>query len=481
MRVTNEQQRNRIVAEILKDLAEDNLAIFAGAGLSAPAGFVSWPELLRPIAEELELNVDRETDLVALAQYHCNSNSGNRGKLNQLLIDEISEEAEITENHRILARLPISTYWTTNYDKLIESALHDARKTPDVKHRIKQLSFTKRGRDAVVYKMHGDIDHPDEAVLTKDDYEAYHVKMLPFINALSGDLVSKTFLFLGFSFTDPNLDYILSRVRVAYSTDQRQHYCIQRMIVGEVGESQADTDYRKRKQELFIQDLLRFGIKTILVSDYSEITDILWQLEWAYKRRTIFISGAAHEYGRWGSEDAEDFIYSLSKEIVALGFRIVSGFGLGVGCSVITGVLEHVYMNGKHLDSDQLILRPFPQAEVGSRPKSEVWHEYRTDMISYAGIAIFLFGNKIKDCEVVFSEGLIKEFEIAKSNGLLLIPVGATEYATREIYTKLTQEGYFDSPAFPRSAREHMDRLGDDSLSLSTIKGTLISLLKALE
>lgn len=211
MRVTTEQQRNRIVADLLKDLTEDNLAIFAGAGLSAPAGFVSWPELLRPIAEELELDVDRETDLVALAQYHCNSNLANRGKLNQLLIDELSEEAEITENHRILARLPISTYWTTNYDKLIESALDDASKTPDVKHRIKQLSFTKRGRDAVVYKMHGDIDHPDEAVLTKDDYEAYHVKMLPFINALSGDLVSKTFLFLGFSFL-PTQIWITSSV-----------------------------------------------------------------------------------------------------------------------------------------------------------------------------------------------------------------------------------------------------------------------------
>jgi len=102
-------------------------------------------------------------------------------------------------------------------------------------------------------------------------------------------------------------------------------------------------------------------------------------------------------------------------------------------------------------------------------------------MISYAGIAIFLFGNKIKDYEVVFSEGLIQEFEIAKSNGLLLIPVGATGYATHEIYTKLTQEGYFDSLAFPKSAREHMDKLGDCSSNLSTIKETLISLLKALD
>ena len=481
MRVTTEQQLNRIVTDLLKDLAEDNLAIFAGAGLSAPAGFVSWTELLRPIAEELDLDVERETDLVAVAQYHCNTNSSNRGKLNQLLIDELSEQAEITENHRILARLPISTYWTTNYDKLIENALIDARKIPDVKHRVKQLSYTKRGRGAVVYKMHGDIDHPDEAVLTKDDYEAYHVKMQPFITALSGDLVSKTFLFLGFSFTDPNLDYILSRVRVAYSTDQRQHYCIQRIVSAMAGESEADTDYRKRKQELFIQDLLRFGIKTILVSEYTDITSIIQKLEWTHRRKTIFISGAAHEYGRWSAEEGEGFIYSLSKDIASLGFRVVSGFGLGVGSSVITGVLENIYMNGKRLDSDQLILRPFPQSDVGTRPISEVWHEYRKDMISYAGIAIFLFGNKFNGSEVIISDGLIKEFEIAKSNGLLLLPIAATGYATREIYNRLIEEAYFDTPSFSEDMREYVNRMADENMSLSTLKENLIDLLRSLD
>ncbi|WP_139751774.1 hypothetical protein [Aeromonas media] len=53
MKATTEPQRKRLISTLLNDLAEDNLAIFAGAGLSAPAGFVSWTELLRPIAEDL--------------------------------------------------------------------------------------------------------------------------------------------------------------------------------------------------------------------------------------------------------------------------------------------------------------------------------------------------------------------------------------------------------------------------------------------
>ena len=480
MKPTSPKELQRIVSDLLKDLAEENLAIFAGAGLSVPAGHVSWSDLLRPIAEELGLEIEKESDLVALAQYHCNANLANRGRLNQLLINELSDQAKVTQNHSILARLPISTYWTTNYDKLIENALTAAGKVPDTKYRIKQLSFTKRGRDAVVYKMHGDIDHPDEAVLTKDDYEAYHVKMQPFINALSGDLVSKTFLFLGFSFTDPNLDYILSRVRIAYSNDQRQHYCVQKLVSTIDGEPEADTEYRRRKQQLFIQDLLRFGIRTILVSDYSELTDLLENLEWAYRRKTIFLSGAAYEYGNWKKEEAEQFIYSLAKEISALGFRIVSGFGLGVGSAVITGVLENVYMNGKRLDSDQLIMRPFPQTEHGSRSLAETWQDYREEMIAYCGIAIFLFGNKIKDGAVTVSDGVLKEFEIAKSQGLLLIPLGVTGYASREIYANLLADGYFDNGAFPAGVRQELAILGEDCFDLERVKAAVIGLLRAV-
>ncbi|TOJ41662.1 hypothetical protein CGI42_23370, partial [Vibrio parahaemolyticus] len=222
-----EREKARLVKELLDAIENRNLAVFAGAGLSIPAGYVNWKQLLQPIADELDLDINREeNNLVQLAQYHCNVNQSNRGKINQLLVSEFSQTASLTENHRILARLPVETFWTTNYDKMIESALLDAGKTPDVKHNNKQLAFTVPKRDAIVYKMHGDVEHPSEAILTKDDYESYHVNMQPFLNALSGDLISKTFLFIGFSFTDPNLDYILSRVRIAYSRDQRPHYCL---------------------------------------------------------------------------------------------------------------------------------------------------------------------------------------------------------------------------------------------------------------
>lgn len=474
--------RNKVafLREIGKELEQDNVAIFAGSGLSAPAGFVSWGELLRPIAKDIGLDVDKEHDLVTLAQYHLNENVSNRNQLNIRLIEEFSKAAEITENHKILARLPIYTYWTTNYDKLIEKSLELTGKIADVKYTKKQLAITKPKRDAVVYKMHGDIEHPDEAVLTKDDYESYHVKMDQFITALSGDLVSKTFIFIGFSFTDPNLDYILSRVRVSYEKSQRTHYCFLKKVIQEQDEEKADFSYRARKQDLFCGDLNRFNIKVVLVDSYSEITDILRTIENRHRQKSIFISGAAQEYGNWASEVSQRFIHALSQRILQTDHRIVSGFGLGVGSAVISGSLEQICMNPHTNKIEQLVLRPFPQQVFGTDNLAEVWRRYRADMISYAGIAIFLFGNKSQDGTVVKSNGMRQEFDITKENGLILFPVGATGYISEDLWIEARTDIQSRFSHQPEILRLY-ELLGDKSLSLEQLADTIIDLLSQLQ
>jgi hypothetical protein len=41
----------------LAELVEGNAAIFVGAGLSVPAGYVDWRALLRPLLKDLDLNI----------------------------------------------------------------------------------------------------------------------------------------------------------------------------------------------------------------------------------------------------------------------------------------------------------------------------------------------------------------------------------------------------------------------------------------
>lgn len=64
------QNLKPFIDDFSKALRENNAAIFAGAGLSSGAGFVNWTELLRSVAEELHLKVEKEQhDLISLAQY----------------------------------------------------------------------------------------------------------------------------------------------------------------------------------------------------------------------------------------------------------------------------------------------------------------------------------------------------------------------------------------------------------------------------
>src|ERR1700722_15437631 len=266
------------IREYTRELHNKNAAVFAGAGLSMGSGYVDWKGLLSEIVRDLGLDPEKEHDLVTIAQYHCNQAGGSRTHLTQTILNHFATVKSPTPAHRILAGLPILTYWTTNYDKLIEKALEDAKKVPDVKYALKQLSVTRPDRDVVVYKKHGDIDHPADAIISKDEYEAYPLTMGPFVSALRGDLVEKTFLFLGFSFTDPNIDFILSRVRVQYEQHQRHHYCIQRRVSKKSGESEDEFKYRQLKQDYFIGDLKRFAVHTVLIDDYGELTALLQKI-----------------------------------------------------------------------------------------------------------------------------------------------------------------------------------------------------------
>jgi hypothetical protein len=415
------------------DLNSGHAAIFAGAGMSRDAGYVTWPELLRDIANEVGLQVDREHDLISLAQYHVNEKRGKAGIIRRIL-EEFSHHAQTTENHKLLAQLPVTTYWTTNYDKVIETSLNEALKIVDVKYSKDQLQWIKPKRDAVVYKMHGDVDHPSDAILTKHQYEAYYKTHEGFITLLGSDLISKTFLFIGFSFTDPNLNYVLSRLNIHFGEPSRDHYFFVKRYSRDKDDDDELYRYKLRKQDLFIGDLKRYGIQALIVDDFPEITLVLQEIQLRFRKRTVFISGSAEEYGKWTRDSALSFVHLLSKEIVRNNYNIVTGFGWGIGSAIINGALEAIYESPNRLSEEQLIMRPFPQFASGSKTLPELWENYRQKMISIAGVSIILFGNK-KDAtgKIVDANGVMREFEIAIQHGLVPIPIAETGFAAAEI------------------------------------------------
>jgi hypothetical protein len=77
------------INDFVKDLNEGTASIFAGAGLSVPAGFVNWNDLMEEIAQDLGLDINTENDLVSMAQFHVNENR-NRTKINRKILEEFT-------------------------------------------------------------------------------------------------------------------------------------------------------------------------------------------------------------------------------------------------------------------------------------------------------------------------------------------------------------------------------------------------------
>ncbi|KZE01717.1 hypothetical protein B4117_5648 [Bacillus mycoides] len=484
-----EKMIHTFIKNYTEDLLDSKVAVFGGAGLSVGAGAVSWKELLREAADDIGVDVDKEYDLVSVAQYIYNE-SNSRNKITKLIKNHIQKKGEVTENHRILANLPIKTFWTTNYDEYIEKSFEQNSKLYDVKKSVQDLSSEVKNSEVTVYKMHGDINRAHDAVLIKDDYEIYGKKNELFTQALKGDLISKTFLFIGFSFDDPNLENILSRVRIMLEGNTRTHYCFFKEInkndyefrkIKNKKKKEAAWKYAENKQYLKIKDLERYGIKAILVEEYSDITNILKKIESIYLSKNIFISGSFDDFEKYCVRGkVESFVENLSKKLHEEDYKITSGYGMGIGSSVITGVLRGSKTTGKENLDRILSLKPFPFHIEDGIEREKIWHKYRQDMLKNCGTAIFLLGNKKKEGGIQLADGVRKEFAIAKTQGMNLIPIGATGYVSKECFKDMCNnfEQYY--PNSDKNLNKAFQKLGSKNVSEKKMIGNIIDFLKLL-
>lgn len=462
-----------MIKKYCEALDEGRAAIFAGAGLSVSAGYVNWAGLLKDVANELNIKIEKHTDLVELAQYYVNETKSTH-ELSSAILNKFPSSTAPTTNHKILASLPIDVFWTTNFDKLIENALKDADKVYDVKSLPESLTISKKDSQVTVYKMHGDVDNPDKTILTRDQFERYPDTHKAYLTNFSYDLANRTFLFLGLSFDDPNLQYVLKYARNLYHENQRVHYYLLKKVSRIDCADDEDFKNQTREQELFVEDMKNYGIQTVLIDNYAEITDILTNIKQKYLRKTVFISGAATYYSPFSESEFKGFISKLSADLIRNNFRIVNGYGLGLGNEVIAGALQKLKDLHKPVDGN-LIIRPFPQ---GLADPSDAWSVYREEMISLTGVALFFMGNKIDKATgaQINSSGVRSEYNISKNHCNFLVPVGMTGYMAEELYNEQMAEINAGGTMY-EAYKDIFNQLGDKSKSLDEIRDLLVKLL----
>ena len=437
------------IRDYSKEIINSNAALFIGSGLSRAAGYTDWKGMLKEVAQDIGLDVNKETDLISLAEYYVNSKRS-REKINKAISEFFSVEHAPTETHRILASLPITSYWTTNYDKLMERTF----KEQDISYSFltNDKSFQKfvNGSGVVLHKLHGDVDSPGEAVITRLDYEEFAFRHEMLLAKLKGEMCSKSFLFLGYSFSDTDIMHILTRIRLFYKDNKaKTHYCILEKLArkkDEQGKLESDEDfaYRQTKQEHHILDLKSYGISTVLVDNYkTDIPAILNEIRRRVYIRDVFISGAC-ESNNESIATYSQYAQTISAWLVTENFKIHCGYGKNIGADVVAGADDGCRLSKPHslkkLNSC-LYIYPFPyKASLSEIEREKVYDEYRQRIISKTGICIIINGTKLKNRKIQNSVGILNEAKIAMQNGCLVIPIAVTGGAAKQIWDEMNQQ-----------------------------------------
>lgn len=426
--------RDRFLTEFPKAIADDAAAVFIGAGVSIGAGYPSWKELLQEIGIELGVDPGDIHDLAALAQWSVRKTAG-RTRVNNVIRAAIAPEKPIPAPLTTIARLPIRNIWTTNYDRLIERAFSEIGRPLDAISAVPDLALKPRPGAVRLFKMHGSIDRLDDIVIATDDYELYRLNRGQFLPMLQAHMTSFSMLFMGLSFTDPNVRHVLSLIREGFPGSPPEHFAIVRPPHKSDYHSTKEFKARLIQHNLWADDLLRYGLHVVEIDDYAEVAGLMTEIERRVASNRVWISGSWPLVG--GPPDELTYVSEVATAIgQQLGmedFALVTGAGLTVGSTSISGFLAALQRLGSWDLERRLIARPFPQPLGAALPNVEQWAALRAEMARVSGAVIFIGGAKVEGLNLVEADGVKAELEAALKTGAFLLPVGSTGGSARAI------------------------------------------------
>ena len=196
------------------------LVVFLGSGVSRGAGLPTWGAFLRQLAEQPEQQMEIEWEELARWNYTDQARIiergfGGRERLGEA-IARCLERRNYSLSHAFLAGLPTLETVTTNYDTLFEMA------SASIDKPVAVLPYEPvRPEERWILKMHGCISHPEDIVLTREDYLRYTERRRALAGVVQALLITKHMMFVGFSLDDDNFHRIADDVRKIVWANER--------------------------------------------------------------------------------------------------------------------------------------------------------------------------------------------------------------------------------------------------------------------
>jgi hypothetical protein len=207
-----------IPRELMAEIKQGCCVPFLGAGVSTEAHYVR-SKFIDEIKKACKYPVKAaDRSFPAVMQYYCEKLDG--GMKNRLIrevinrIESYAIEGEdnrmVTMFHRMIARVPFfKVFVTTNWDPFLERALNVL--IPMVEDR--DIPFWADEKRQVL-KIHGCVTRPQTLVITSKDYQrAMEDKTKGAVFTRLRDLMAtKTFIFVGYSLSDPDFQMLYNEV-----------------------------------------------------------------------------------------------------------------------------------------------------------------------------------------------------------------------------------------------------------------------------
>jgi NAD-dependent SIR2 family protein deacetylase len=167
-----------------------------------------------------------------------------------------------TPSHKALVAFRMPILFTTNYDELIE----DAHRVAGVELRVSanEDEFKSRLREEPprhLVKLHGSIDRPQTIVLTRDDYSRARKARREMLGHLRQEMARASFLFVGFSLSDPNFNLLRDDIRESLEIETPTSYTVQ--------------GRRDRVKERYLSSL---DVNTIWLDSWNDLPDFLQRI-----------------------------------------------------------------------------------------------------------------------------------------------------------------------------------------------------------
>jgi hypothetical protein len=225
--------------DLVEDIARRRAVLFLGAGVSKNAKNAvgerpkDWNQFLELLAtkctpgEAAQIRASiQSSDLLTACE--LGRRFLRRDVFKQILLHEYSDMGFLAADiHRNIGRLDCRVVITTNFDRLYEASANLVQNnTVLVKNYYDaDVADILRRTQRCVLKIHGTIDNADRTIFTRKDYAVARTEHAYFYQVLEALFLTHTFVFLGASMRDPDIQLLLENQRQRFA-GTRPHYMV---------------------------------------------------------------------------------------------------------------------------------------------------------------------------------------------------------------------------------------------------------------